>query len=60
MSRFLPKPNETRVLSTFLGGLSSLRTHIPYHCLLLVPATGANIPGLGDTKNPGSTKPGTE
>nr|UVX93795.1 MAG: hypothetical protein [Bacteriophage sp.] len=44
----------------FFRGSSSLRTHIPYHCLLLVPATGANIPGLGDTKNPGSPKPGTE
>ena len=44
----------------FFRGSSSLRTHIPYHCLLLVPATGANIPGLGDTKNPDFPKPGTE
>lgn len=34
-------------LTNFFRGSSSLRTHIPYHCLLLVPATGANIPGLG-------------
>ena len=49
---------KTMVLSTFLGGLSSLRTHIPYHCLLLVPATGANIPGLGTQKTRAPLSPG--
>ncbi len=58
---FAIKPRNNSV-TNFFRGSSSLRTHIPYHCLLLVPATGANIPGLGggDTKNPGSPKPGTE
>lgn len=31
---------------------TNIGTHVPYHCLLLVPATGANIPGLW-TQKPG-------
>ena len=45
-------------LTNFFRGSSSLRTHILYHCLLLVPATGANIPGLGDTKTRAPLSPG--
>ena len=42
----------------FFRGSSSLRTHIPYHCLLLVPATGANILGLGTQKTRAPLSPG--
>lgn len=45
-------------LTNFFRGSSSLRTHIPYHCLLLVPATGANILGLGTQKTRAPLSPG--
>lgn len=44
--------------TNFFRGSSSLRTHIPYHCLLLVPATGANIPGLWTQKTRAPLSPG--
>lgn len=50
LSRFLPKTQWNNSFTNFFRGSSSLRTHIPYHCLLLVPATGANILGLGGTQ----------
>ena len=37
---------------------TNIGTHVPYHCLLLVPATGANILGLGTQKTRAPLSPG--
>ena len=60
LSRFLPKHNETMVLSTFLGAHPLWEPIFPTIVYCWSLPRGTISPAWGDTKNPDSPKPGTE